>query len=173
MRLSLALALLSALAVPAAAHADTTFTYTPNGGSPITFTANAADTYDDSPYGVQVFQDDSQYLYAYFYSAYDDSLFAGDGYGNFDIYLEVYDYNTGQYLADDFDDGVQLYTETANGPVFLPGTYILPVDPIDAPSYGIGGTLVIGSTPEPSSFILLGTGALSLAGAARRRFRQA
>jgi hypothetical protein len=80
--------------------------------------------------------------------------------------------------------GAQVYTGPPADPALVPGTYDLtgyvPVlnNQGDVTGYTVsgGGTLVIAApsaTPEPSSFILLGSGVLSLAALARGRLRKA
>jgi hypothetical protein len=65
-------------------------------------------------------------------------------------------------------DGPQLFTGSLTTPTFTPGTYDLTLD-----STGSAVSLTIGSTPEPSSLVLLGTGILGAAGLARRKFLKA
>lgn len=61
--------------------------------------------------------------------------------------------------------GPQLYTGGEGSPTFLLGKFELNNNRPD----GALGTLVISSTPEPSSLLLLGSGALALLGFARKR----
>jgi hypothetical protein len=61
--------------------------------------------------------------------------------------------------------GEQLYSPTESVPTFLTGTYELANGGPDGPL----GTLVISSTPEPTSLLLLGTGMLALSGILKKR----
>jgi PEP-CTERM motif len=61
--------------------------------------------------------------------------------------------------------GSQLYTGGEGSPTFTLGTFQLNDDGAGGPA----GTLVISSTPEPSSLLLVGGGMLALLGFARKR----
>jgi hypothetical protein len=75
--------------------------------------------------------------------------------------------------------GVQIYSGTEQNPVFAPGTFQLldysdPSLPtvvltISATGLGSPGPLPAATTPEPSSLLLIATGALACAAGARRR----
>jgi hypothetical protein len=67
------------------------------------------------------------------------------------------------YFGVDAQDGVVLFTGPVNDPTFIPGTYDY------TSASGATGVLTITPTPEPSSFILLGTGLVCAAGLTLRR----
>ncbi len=158
MRLKLShLLLLAAFSLPVAAHADTSFILTTNGQ---VYTFSLGSPNDSSPN---------------FYATFTVPVTGPGGTHTADI--DFYNISNPQVFgAADFHDdnpfvyvaGPMLFTGPTSAPHFIDGFYNL----TNIPPYNTGpATLQIGPTPEPSSLILLGTGILGLAGAARRRFK--
>jgi hypothetical protein len=166
MRLSLVL--LAALAIPAAARADTvSFTFTPTGGTAVTFTLSPSQISAEvggfvTQYRPISFSDGTTDIVAFLNPA---SPFLMPG-QHIDFEIQ----NLAGSDASGFD-GVQLYSGDESAPVFTSGTYNLGAATGFANS--VGGTLVIDAgpapVPEPSPLVLLATGVLGSAGALRRR----
>jgi PEP-CTERM motif len=167
------LALTASLALSVAAHADVyDVTYTPSSGSAYSYSFDTSSPYYVSPYEFEVL-----YLVLPQYSEYaafeNPVALGGYGYGPID-YHAFGGENGGENIT---YDGVSLFTGSVSDPVFKTGTFQLGPSAFEGNNSGTAtltitdaSTPVSSATPEPSSMILLGTGILGMAGAARRRF---
>jgi PEP-CTERM motif len=161
------------------AHADT-FSFTSTDGTlDVTGSISGAPFFTEPTNGGAIYQTSitaNGTTIGSYVGLFNPVLSAGAGLPplDFSFYVQSDDYLYG---------GEQVYSGMPADPVLVPGIYDLTgYVPVlngqgDVTGYTVseGGTLVIAApspTPEPSSFILLGSGVLSLAAVARERRRR-
>ena len=150
------------LAASLAAHADDLFVFQ-SGSDTLTFTLPSSPT--PTEFGGQSFDIYEDFTFDGVTGPGDVSFYVAEDEGGFHAYF----YGPTAY-GEYNQAGAQLFSGTPDEPTFISGSYNLTDYYGEKPGGVLTITEALAVTPEPSSFALLGTGLLGVAGALRKRF---